>query len=42
MTMDPAHLHLMLNHIPVLGTAFGMALIAWALFRKSEELKRVS
>ena len=32
--MDPAHLHLMLNHIPVLGTAFGMALIAWALFRK--------
>ncbi|MGA7393380.1 MAG: hypothetical protein WCA06_13520 [Terrimicrobiaceae bacterium] len=40
--MDPAHLHLMLNHIPVLGTAFGMALIAWALFRKSEELKRVS
>ena len=40
--MDAAHLHLMLNHIPVLGTAFGMALIAWALFRKSEELKRVS
>jgi hypothetical protein len=42
MTMNPAHLNLILNHIPVLGTAFGMALIAWALFRKSEELKRVS
>jgi uncharacterized membrane protein len=40
--MNPAHLHLILNHIPVLGTVFGMALIAWALFRKSEELKRVS
>ena len=40
--MDAAHLHLMLNHIPVLGTAFGMALIAWALFRKSEELKRLA
>lgn len=42
MTMNPAHWHLMLNHVPVLGTAFGMALIAWALVRKSEELKRVS
>ena len=40
--MNPAHLHLILNHIPVLGTAFGMALIAWALVRKSDELKRVS
>lgn len=40
--MNPAHLHLMLNHIPVLGTAFGLALLAWALFKRSEELKRVS
>ena len=32
----------MLNHIPVLGTAFGLALLAWALFKRSEELKRVS
>ena len=39
--MNPAHLHLMLNHIPVLGTAFCMAL-GWALIQKSEELKRVS
>jgi uncharacterized membrane protein len=40
--MNPAHLHLMLNHIPVLGTAFCMALVGWALIQKSEELKRVS
>ena len=40
--MNPAHLHLMLNHIPVLGTAFCMALVGWALILKSEELKRVS
>jgi uncharacterized membrane protein len=32
----------MLNHIPVLGTAFGLALLAWALLKRSEELKRVS
>jgi uncharacterized membrane protein len=40
--MNPAHLHLMLNHIPVLGTPFCMALVGWALIQKSEELKRVS
>jgi hypothetical protein len=40
--MNPAHLHLILNHIPVVGTGFGMGLISWALIRKSEELKKVS
>jgi hypothetical protein len=32
--MNPAHLHLMLNHIPVLGMAFGLALVGLALLRK--------
>ena len=32
----------MLNHIPVLGIAFGLALISLALLRKSEELKKIS
>jgi len=40
--MNPAHWHLAMNHIPVLGTAFGLGLMAWALIRKSEELKKVS
>jgi len=40
--MSPTHLHLMLNHIPVLGTVFGVALLLLALWRKSEELKRVA
>ena len=40
--MNPVHLHLMLNHVPVLGTAFSLALLGWALLRKSEELKKVS
>lgn len=40
--MNLAHLHLMLNHIPVLGIAFGLALVSLALLRKSEELKRIS
>ena len=37
--MDATHLHLMLNHIPVLGTAFGLGLLVFALWRKSEEVK---
>jgi uncharacterized membrane protein len=40
--MNSAHFHLMLNHVPVLGTAFGLALLAWALLRKNEELRRTS
>ncbi|MGA7216148.1 MAG: hypothetical protein WCE49_07960 [Terrimicrobiaceae bacterium] len=40
--MNPVHLHLMLNHVPVLGVAFGLALVGLSLWRKSEELKRVS
>lgn len=40
--MNATHLHLMLNHIPVLGTAFGLGLLVFALFRKSEELKKAA
>lgn len=40
--MNAIHLHLMLNHIPVLGTAFGLGLLILALFRKSEELKKAA
>jgi hypothetical protein len=40
--VNPAHLHLLLNHIPVLGIAFGLALVSLALLRKSEELKKES
>jgi hypothetical protein len=40
--MYAPHLHLMLNHIPVLGTFFGLALLAFALWRNSEELKKAA
>ena len=32
----------MLNHIPVLGTGFGMALLAWGLWRRDRSLQRVA
>jgi uncharacterized membrane protein len=38
--MNPAHVHLLLNHIPVLGTGFGLILLIVAILRKSEELRK--
>ena len=40
--MDAVHVHLMLNHVPVLGVLFGTALLVYALFRPSTEMKRLS
>jgi uncharacterized membrane protein len=40
--MNWAHIHLSLNHLPVVGTIFGVLLLLLAMVRKSEELKRVS
>ena len=40
--MNPAHLHLITTHVPVMGTFFGLCLLLLALLRKSEELKRVA
>ena len=40
--MSPVHIHLVLNHLPVIGTLVAIALLAWALLRRSPELTRVS
>jgi hypothetical protein len=40
--MNWPYLHLALNHVPVLGSVFLLALLAVAVFRRSEELRRVS
>lgn len=40
--MNGAHIHLILNHIPVLGAAFGLLLLFYAQLRKTEELKRAA
>ncbi len=40
--MNATHLHLILNHVPVFGTIFELALLVLALMRMSEELKRVA
>jgi uncharacterized membrane protein len=40
--MSPVHLHLMLNHLPVVGTFIGVLLLAVALLRRSSELAKVT
>jgi uncharacterized membrane protein len=40
--MSAAHLHLMLNHIPLLGLVFGAALLAFGLWRGGEDGQRAS
>ena len=34
------HLHLSLNHLPVVGSVFALALLAWGFWRRSEVLQR--
>ncbi len=40
--MNAAHLHLVVNHLPVLGVLFGLVLLAGGRFRRSEELTRAA
>jgi len=41
-TMDAAHIHLLLNHIPILGTVFGLLLLCYGTWRHSDEIKKAS
>lgn len=38
---DAAHLHLMLNHFPIIGTLIGGVLMAYALLRSDRSLQKV-
>jgi len=40
--MNWAHLHLLSNHVPVLGTVFGLGLLAWAILRRNDAVQRVA
>ncbi len=40
--MNLAHLHLVLNHVPVIGMVLALSLMFAAAVRRSDELKRVS
>ena len=36
--MSSIHLHLLLNHVPVIGAVLGLALLGVAFLRRSDEL----
>ena len=40
--MNAAHLHLILNHIPVVGLGVVILLLLYAMARKNDELKKVT
>jgi len=40
--MNAALVHLMLNHVPLLGVAFALLLIAWGRWRNSDEVVRAA
>jgi uncharacterized membrane protein len=42
MNVNFVHLHLLLNHVPTIGTVIALGLLLLALVQKSEELKRAS
>jgi hypothetical protein len=40
--MNPVHMHLLLNHLPVVGTLGAVAILAYGLLRRSAEVTRLS
>lgn len=40
--MDPVHIHLLLNHLPIVGVPLVAALLGWGLVRGSRELIRTA
>lgn len=40
--MSMVHLHLLLNHVPVIGTIIGLCLLTWAVFRRDQSLARAA
>ena len=39
--MDSTYFHLAMNHFPVIGSIFGMVILAWGIFRGNEEVKNL-
>jgi uncharacterized membrane protein YeaQ/YmgE (transglycosylase-associated protein family) len=40
--MSAVHLHLLLNHVPVIGMVIGLFLLAWAVFRQDQGVARAT
>ena len=40
--MNWAHLHLLSNHLPVIGTLFALGLLGWGVLRRNDAVQRVA
>ena len=40
--MDPVHIHLFLNHVPIIGSIGGAVFLAYGMVRNSDEVKRLA
>jgi uncharacterized membrane protein len=40
--MNFAHLHIVLNHVPSIGTTVGVILLIWSFYKKSDRLMKLS
>jgi hypothetical protein len=40
--MNGVHMHLLLNHLPVIGSLFAILMLVWALFRRNTEVARAA
>lgn len=40
--MNATHLHLLLNHFPVIGTLIGSGLLLWGIFKKQDNIKSIA
>ena len=40
--MNTTHLHLLLNHFPIIGTLIGTGLLLWAIIKNQDNIKLIS
>lgn len=40
--MNQTHIHLLLNHFPIIGTLIGSCLLLWGIIRKNDQIKSIA
>jgi uncharacterized membrane protein len=40
--MNATHLHLLLNHFPIIGTLMGSLILLWGILKKQENIKNIA
>ena len=40
--MDASHIHLLLNHFPILGTLIASGILLWGIYQKNHAIKMLA